>query len=86
MKRYLNKLIAGIIPAGQGYAGTNHRHAGSWNHRLIFGADFLNIPVIAGLSSIVFGNVDFLFVLGAAGAYSKAKDKTTVMVGASLAF
>ena len=31
---------------------------------LIFGADFLNIPVIAGLSSIVFGNVDFLFVLG----------------------
>lgn len=30
--------------------------------------------------------MDFLFVLGAAGAYSKAKDKTTVMVGAVVAF
>ena len=86
MKRYLNKLMQELSLLGKAMLVPITVMPVAGIIGLIFGADFLNIPVIAGLSSIVFGNVDFLFVLGAAGAYSKAKDKTTVMVGAVVAF
>lgn len=52
----------------------------------IFGADMLNVPEIANLSTVVFNNLDVLFAIGAAVAYSKAKDKTFVIVGTLISF
>lgn len=65
MKRYLNKLMQELSLLGKAMLVPITVMPVAGIIGLIFGADFLNIPVIAGLSSIVFGNVDFLFVLGA---------------------
>lgn len=52
----------------------------------LFAEDLLNVPTIANLSTVVFGNIDLMFAMGAALAYSKAKDKTTVLFASAISY
>lgn len=86
MKKYLSKLMQQFSLLGKAMLVPIAVMPVAGLIGLIFGANMLNIPAIANVSSVVFSNIDFLFVLGTAGAYAKSKDKTTVLVGAVVAF
>ncbi|MFR7591011.1 MAG: PTS transporter subunit EIIC [Longibaculum sp.] len=44
----------------------------------------MNLPVLTAVSSVVFGNIDLLFVVGAVSAFAKTKDKTSPIVAGVL--
>lgn len=44
----------------------------------------LNLPVLTAVSSVVFGNIDLLFAIGAISAFAKTKDKTSPIVAVVL--
>lgn len=52
----------------------------------LFSASMLNIPVIANAGTIIIANMDLIFAIASAVAYSKAKDKVYVMFAASISF
>lgn len=47
-------------------------------------ASMLNLPILTAASSVVFGNIDLLFAIGAVSAFAKTKDKTSPIVAAVL--
>lgn len=44
----------------------------------------LNMPVLKNVSTVVFGNIDLLFTVGAIAAYVKNKDKTSAIIAGVL--
>ena len=44
----------------------------------------LNMPVLKTASSVVFGNIDLLFTVGAISAYASTKDKTSAIIAGVL--
>ncbi len=52
----------------------------------LFSANMLNVPVIANASSVIIANLDLIFAIAAAVAYSHSKDKTYVMFASAISF
>lgn len=52
----------------------------------VFSPNMLNVPVVANAGSMIINNLDLIFAMAAAVAYSKAKDKVYVMFAASISF
>ncbi|HFQ7904811.1 TPA: PTS transporter subunit EIIC [Clostridioides difficile] len=86
MKRFLNKMMQQLSLLGKTMLVPIAVMPAAGILGLLFGPNMLNVPAISNISNIVFSNVDYLFLLGAASAYSKSKDKTSVMVAAVVAY
>ena len=63
MKKYLSKLMQQFSLLGKAMLVPIAVMPVAGLIGLIFGANMLNIPAIANVSSVVFSNIDFLFVL-----------------------
>ncbi len=86
MKRFLNKMMQQLSLLGKTMLVPIAVMPAAGILGLLFGPNMLNVPAISNISNIVFSNGDYLFLLGAASAYSKSKDKTSVMVAAVVAY
>lgn len=53
---------------------------------LIFGANMLDVPLIADAGNVVIGNMDILFAMGATVAFANGKDKVNPLVASIISF
>lgn len=52
----------------------------------VFSANMLNVPVIANAGTLIINNLDLIFAMAAAVAYSKSTDKTYALFASSISF
>ncbi|MDV9927413.1 hypothetical protein RHK24_09415 [Clostridioides difficile] len=75
MKRFLNKMMQQLSLLGKTMLVPIAVMPAAGILGLLFGPNMLNVPAISNISNIVFSNVDYLFLLGAASAYSSLKTR-----------